>query len=194
MTVLKIYIDFKSPESYLAFNQTATFAKENSLDISWKPFLTKSRNPPLPKKNETKGETHLRIREEHKKSLNLKYAKILNLPMKYPRDENQSDLALSLLPKLSGETKDYIALAFHYFWQQNFDLNNKDTVIELLKASKKETTVLDVEEDLIQTLIHDTELAKQSGVIATPTYELEGDLFLGREHLPWIKKHLTNNR
>lgn len=194
MTVLTIYIDFKSPESYLAFHQTVIFAKENNLNIGWKPFLTKSRTTPLPKKNETKGETHLRIREEHKKSVNLKYAKILNLAMKYPQNENQSDLALSLLPKLNGDTKDYIALAFRYFWQQNFDLNDRDTVIELLKASKTDTKVLDGEENLIQTLSHDTELAKQSGVMATPTYELEGDLFLGREHLPWIKKHLTNNR
>ena len=194
MTVLTIYIDFKSPESYLAFHQTVIFAKENNLNISWKPFLTKRRTTPLLKKNETKGETHLRIREEHKKSVNLKYAKILNLAMKYPQNENQSDLALSLLPKLNGDTKDYIALAFRYFWQHNFDLNDRDTVIELLKASKTDTEVLDDEENLIQTLTHDTELAKQSGVMATPTYELEGDLFLGREHLPWIKKHLNNNR
>ena len=192
MTVLTIYIDFKSPESYLAFHRTMTYLEVKDLEIIWNPFLTSNRTSTPAKHNETKGETHRRIREEHKKSLNLKYAKILNLPMKYPPSENASDLALSVLPKLVEEKNNFIALAFKYFWKENLDLNDKNNVTKLLKASKIDERILKEEKKLLDKLNHQTELARELGVIATPTYELEGELFLGREHLPWIKERITS--
>ncbi len=193
MTALTAYIDFKSAESYLAFHRTITIAKENNLEIIWSPFLTNNRIQPSFKNNETKGETHLRIREEHKRLLNLKYAKILGLPMRYPTNGNESDLALSILPKIIEDKEDYIALAFQYFWVENRNLNDKSNVIELLEESKKDTKFLDDIKGLIHALIITTDQAKESGIIATPTYELQGELFLGREHLPWIKEQLSNN-
>ena len=192
MTVLTIYIDFKSPESYLAFHRTMTYLEVKDLEIIWNPFLTSNRTSTPAKHNETKGETHRRIREEHKKSLNLKYAKILNLPMKYPPSDNESDLALSVLPKLDEEKNNFIALAFKYFWTENLDLNDKHTVTKLLKTLKIDTRILEEEKKLLDKLSHQTELARELGVIATPTYELEGELFLGREHLPWIKERITS--
>ena len=192
MTALTIYIDFKSPESYLAFHRTMTYLEGTELEIIWNPFLTSNRTSPPLKHNETKGETHKRIREEHKKALNLKYAKILNLPMMYPPSENASDLALSVLPNLVDEKNNFIALAFKYFWKENLDLNDKHNVTKLLKASKIDTCLLEEEKKLLDKLSHHTELARDLGVIATPTYELEGELFLGREHLPWIKERITS--
>ena len=193
MTVLTVYIDFKSPESYLAFHQTMTYLEEKDLEIIWNPFLVNNRiSPPTLKNNETKGETHRRIREEHKKWLNLKYAKILNLPMKYPPSDNKSDLALSILPRLVEGKNNYINLAFQYFWKENLDLNDKHNVTILLKALKIDTWFLEDEKKLLDKLSHQTELAKELGVIATPTYELEGELFSGREHLPWIKQRITS--
>ena len=43
MTILKIYFDFKSPESYLAFHQTQKISLPDSTQIEWKPFLTKNK-------------------------------------------------------------------------------------------------------------------------------------------------------
>ena len=113
MTILKIYFDFKSPESYLAFHQTQKISFPDSIQIEWKPFLTKNKTRPLPKDDETKGETHIRIREEHKKFINLKYSEILNIPMRYPEEDIQTDLALAITSHLKKESEKLHNKAFY---------------------------------------------------------------------------------
>ena len=193
MRKLTAYIDFKSPESYLASHQTVALTEKNNIQVEWKPFLTKYRAIPVTGANETKGETHLRIREEHKKYLNLKYAEILNLPMKYPLTESKTDLALAILSQLNIVNQEYLQLAFSYFWRDGLNLNETKTVNELLTASGIDYIVPQDTENLLNALNQLTTQAKESGVLATPTYQIENQLFLGREHLPWIKEELTTN-
>lgn len=193
MRKLTAYIDFKSPESYLAFHQTVALTEKNNIQVDWKPFLTKYRAIPATGANETKGETHLRIRAEHKKYLNLKYAEILNLPMKYPPIESKTDLALAMLSQLNIVNQEYLQLAFTYFWRDGLNLNETKTVNEMLTASGIDYILPQNTEHLLSALNQLTTQAKESGVIATPTYQIENQLFLGREHLPWIKEELTTN-
>ena len=192
MTILKIYFDFKSPESYLAFHQTQKMRLPNTTQIEWKPFLTKSKKIPLTKEIETKGETHIRIREEHKKFVNLKYSKILNVPMVYPEENIQTDLALAVTLLFKKEAEVYMRLAFDCYWKQNLNLNNQDVLENILAKTSLDINLLDNPNSLIDTLKDDTTIAKDQGVISTPTYQIGEELFLGREHLPWIKKILED--
>ena len=192
MTILKIYFDFKSPESYLAFHQTQKISIPDSIQIQWKPFLMKNKTTPLPKDKETKGETHIRIREEHRKFINLKYSKILNIPMRYPKEDIQTDLALAITSQFKKETRKYIALAFDYYWKKNRNLNTPEVLENLLAETSLDTNIMENSNSLIDTLKSDTAIAKEQGVISTPTYQIGEELFLGREHLPWIKKTLED--
>ena len=192
MTTLKIYFDFKSPESYLAFHQTQKISLPDSIQIEWKPFLMKNKTTPLPKDEETKGETHIRIREEHKKFINLKYSKILNIPMRYPEEDFQTDLALAITSQLKKEAEKYIALAFDYYWKKNRNLNTPEVLENLLAETSLDINIMENSNSLIDTLKSDTAIAKEQGVISTPTYQIGEELFLGREHLPWIKKILKD--
>ena len=192
MTTLKIYIDFKSPESYLAFHQSQKISFPDNIQIEWKPFLTKNKTTPLQKDNETKGETHLRIREEHKKFINLKYSKILNIPMRYPKESIQTDLALAITSHFKKETGKYIALAFDYYWQKNQDLNSLEVLENLLAKTSLDINISENSNSLIDALREDTAIAKEQGVISTPTYQIGEELFLGREHLPWIQQMLKD--
>ena len=192
MTILKIYFDFKSPESYLAFHQTRKISFRDSIQIEWKPFLTKNKTTSLPKDNETKGETHIRIREEHKKFINLKYSKILNIPMRYPEEDFQTDLALAITSQLKKEAEKYIALAFDYYWQKNQDLNSLEVLENLLTKISSDINISENSNSLIDALRDDTAIAKEHGVISTPTYQIGEELFLGREHLPWIQQILKD--
>jgi len=192
MTILKIYFDFKSPESYLAFHQSQKISFPDNIQIEWKPFLTKNKTTPLQKDNETKGETHIRIREEHKKFINLKYSKILNIPMRYPKEDIQTDLALAITSHLKKEPEKYIALAFDYYWQNNQDLNSPEVLENLLGKTSLDINISENSNSLIDTLRDDTAIAKEQGVISTPTYQIGEELFLGREHLPWIQQMLKD--
>ena len=192
MTILKIYFDFKSPESYLAFHQTQKISLPDSTKIEWKPFLTKNKKIPLTKEFETKGETHIRIREEHKKFVNLKYSKILNVPMVYPEENIHTDLALAVTSLFKKETEVYMTLAFGCYWKDNLNLNNQDVLEHILAKTSLDINLLNNPNSLIDTLKDDTAIAKDQGVISTPTYQIGEELFLGREHLPWIQKILED--
>ena len=192
MTILKIYFDFKSPESYLAFHQTQKISLPDSTQIEWKPFLTKNKKIPLTKEFETKGETHIRIREEHKKFVNLKYSKILNLPMVYPEENIQTDLALAVTSLFKKETEAYMKLAFDCYWRENLNLNDQEVLENILAKTSLDINLLDNPNSLIDMLKGDTAIAKDQGVISTPTYQIGEELFLGREHLPWIQKILED--
>ena len=192
MTILKIYFDFKSPESYLAFHQTQKISLPDSTQIEWKPFLTKNKKIPLTKEFETKGETHIRIREEHKKFVNLKYSKILNVPMVYPEENIQTDLALAVSSLFKKEAEVYMTLAFHFYWKENLNLNNQGVLEQILAKTSLDINLLDNPNLLIDKLKDDTAIAKDQGVISTPTYQIDEELFLGREHLPRIQKILED--
>ena len=192
MTILKIYIDFKSPESYLAFHQTRKISFGDNIRIEWRPFLTNSRNIPIAKEIETKGETHARIREEHRKFINLKYSKNLSIPMRYPDEDIQTNLALALTPHLQDKTVQYISLAFDYYWRKNWNLNDPAIVEMLLAKTQSDKNLLRNSSALIDTLRENTALSKEQGVLSTPTYQINEELFLGREHLPWIEKILND--
>ena len=192
MTILKIYFDFKSPESYLAFHQTQKISLPDSTQIEWKPFLTKNKKIPLTKEFETKGETHIRIREEHKKFVNLKYSKILNLPMVYPEENIQTDLALAVTSLFKKETEAYMKLAFDCYWRENLNLNDQEVLENILAKTSLDINLLDNSNSLIDTLKDDSAIAKNQGVISTPTYQIGEELFLGREHLPWIQRILED--
>ena len=192
MTILQVYFDFKSPESYLAFHQTQKIALPDSVQIEWKPFLTKYKKIPIAKNKETKSETHIRIREEHKKFVNLKYSKILNIPMVYPEENIQTDLALAVTSLFKNEAEVYMTLAFDCYWKENLNLNSQDVLEHILAKTSLDINLLDNPDSLINTLKDDTAIAKDQGVISTPTYQIGEELFLGREHLPWIQKILED--
>ena len=192
MKILKIYFDFKSPESYLAFHQTQKISLPANTLIEWKPFLTKNKEIPLAKEIETKGETHIRIREEHKKFVNLKYSKILNIPMIYPKKNIQTDLALAVTSLFKKETEAYMTLAFDCYWRENLNLNNQEVLENILAKTSLDINLLENPNSLIDTLKDDSAIAKDQGVISTPTYQIGEELFLGREHLPWIQRILED--
>ena len=192
MTILKIYFDFKSPESYLAFHQTQKISLPDSTRIDWKPFLTKNKKIPLEKNIETKGETHIRIREEHKKFINLKYSKMLNVPMRYPDEDIQTDLALAITSHFTKGAEAYMALAFEYYWKENQNLNTPEVLDNLLAKTSLDINILENSNSLIDALKNDTEVARDEGVISTPTYQIGKELFLGRGHLPWIQQMLKD--
>ena len=164
----------------------------DSTQIEWKPFLTKNKNIPFTKESETKGETHIRIREEHKKFVNLKYSKILNLPMVYPEENIQTDLALAVTSLFKKETEAYMKLAFDCYWRENLNLNDQEVLENILAKTSLDINLLDNSNSLIDTLKDDSAIAKNQGVISTPTYQIGEELFLGREHLPWIQRILED--
>ena len=191
MKKLRIYIDFKSVDSYFAFHQTEKITAKYSVDIEWWPFLIKTRQPLIKKNSETRGETHHRIRENHKRQMQVKYAHILGLPLYFRSEEHSTDLALSMLLGPRNNVNEYIKLSYDYFWRQKKDLNNPVVVENLLTVSNSPAQLLINKKNLTNSLLEATDEAKNRGIIGVPAYEIEDAIFIGREHLPWIRGMLS---
>jgi len=71
-------------------------------------------------------------------------------------------------------------------------LNDQEVLENILAKTSLDINLLDNSNSLIDTLKDDSAIAKNQGVISTPTYQIGEELFLGREHLPWIQRILED--
>ena len=82
--------------------------------------------------------------------------------------------------------------AFDCYWKENLNLNDRYVLEHMLAETSLDINLLDNPNSLIDTLKDDTAIAKDQGVISAPTYQIGEELFLGRQHLPWIQKILED--
>lgn len=86
----------------------------------------------------------------------------------------------------------FVQSAFKAYWTANADLSDQITVLKLARDSGLILT----EEALssVTKALPDHQFqAEESGVFTTPTYRINDQLFVGREHLPWISSLIDDN-
>ena len=94
--MLTVYVDFKSPEAYLALQPTLALAARHKIDLDWRPFRTVEREVPLLADKETVGESHRRVRAASQRALSIKYAKLQGIDLHFPPQVGSTDLALGV--------------------------------------------------------------------------------------------------
>lgn len=191
MISLEYFIDFKSPAAYLSLQPTLELRREHDFDLVFRPYRTQQKAVPVENDQETKGETHIRVRAQTRQLTHLKYAALCGLPMRFPATPGSTDLALAALFYAHQDPAAYSALAFHAYWVDNLDLNNPTLVNQLLEKSGHDPHGFDGQAHL--QALEDAQIpTEESGVVDTPAYVVEGQVFIGREHLPWIRELLAD--
>ena len=189
---ISIYIDFKSPQAYLAMQPTLDLlAQFNDVHAAWLPFATRQKPVPRAKPNETRSESHFRVRAEAREATHLYYAQMQNRPMTFPQAPGETTLALAALRFCHADPLPFIKAAFHAYWADQADLNDEAVVLGLLTAcgvGAEGFSATEALEGLEQTI----SAAHELGVIDTPAYIVDEQLFIGREHLPWIRELLSS--
>jgi len=181
---MNIYIDFKSPAAYLAMRPTLALIEKTDADVTWLPFNTAQQSVPLASDDETKGDTHRRVRALSRQQTHLMYADLAGTDMHFRETPGSTELALAALLNTIDDRLDYILRAFQAYWVEQLDLNDSSVVTDLLGASGSVPDNLDV--------LRESQLkAENEGIIDTPAYTINGQLFIGREHLPWIGQELA---
>ena len=182
--MLTVYLDFKSPAAYLALNPTLSLIDRLGLEANWKSFRTVERDVPKLGKEETVGESHRRVRAASQRALAITYAKHQGIELKFPEKLGASDLALGALTAISGDPLAFIRAAFEAYWQDHADLDDPQVVERLIQTSGAELTVdLSQCRDLLETAL---DQAEEAGIVGAPAYVIAEQIFVGREHLPWI--------
>ena len=182
--MLSVFIDFKSPASFLALEPTLALAGETGVHIKWLPFSVRPFSIPEEKADETVGERHRRVRAIAQRDTHLHYAKVQGRKMHFSQTPAGSEAALAALADLDGDPVPFIRAAFAAYWTEQADLGDEAVVAALLSSVQ---TSLPDPQSAGEKLVSIRSEAEESGVFESPSYVIADQLFVGREHLPWIR-------
>lgn len=184
--MLRIYIDFKSPAAFLAMKPTLALQEKLGLTLEFLPFRTSQWAIPDEKNEETRGEAHRRVRALARRDTHLKYAALQDTPMTFRDEPGETDAALAALLLVQSAPEKFISSAFAAYWTGQADLNDASVVRSLLDGRGYDASAFDVEKHLAELATVQQE-AEEIGIIDTPAYVIDGQIFVGREHLPWLE-------
>lgn len=192
MATLDVYLDFKSPGAYLAVKPTLTLIETLRPTVQWLPFVSSQRALPPVRTVESRGETHIRVREKAKRETHLKYARLQNTPMEFPASPGCTDLALAALLYANADPVPFIQSAYHAYWVDQLDLNDPNVVDTLLRDAGHDPDAFAAEEFLAELPAVQSK-AEELGIVDAPAYLIDDGVFIGREHLPWLRHSLEQN-
>ena len=203
---ITIYIDFKSPYTYLSISPIKKLAKELNIKIDWLPYVLDIPEYLGSAKVDNKGKVLESSRNDHqwrrvrysymdcRRYANLRKMTVLG-PQKIWNTKLVSIALLWVKKQNSLLIEDFIDHIFVNFWKRELDIENFDiveTIIEKcgisqsgFKEWKKNTGKNEL--DAIMNEAH------ENGVFGVPSYIIEDELFWGREQIPMIKARLTGN-
>ena len=184
--MLTVYLDFKSPGAYLAMAPTLALADRLQLSIDWRPFRAVERDVPKLGKEETVGESHRRVRAASQRALAIKYAAHQGIDLRFPNQPGETDLALGVLAKIERDPTPFIHGAFNAYWHAHANLNDMAVVHALLRESgvAYQGSLAHARDDLEAA----QERAEEAGIVGAPAYVISEQIFVGREHLPWVEE------
>ncbi len=185
MNTLDVYIDFKSPASWLAIGPTRAMSTELDIGLRWLPFDSRQYALAEEKPGETRRETHFRIREYERRRVHLHYASVRGVEMSFPSSPGSTRRALAAMLALGKECDAFLDAAFLAYWRDHADLDDEGVVDDLLKECG--VTNLTISMSALDRALDE---ADQRDVIDAPTYLLGEERFLGREHLPLLRERL----
>ena len=184
--MLTVYIDFKSPASYLALEPTMALAERLAMAVTWRAFRTVGRDIPAQGTDESVARTHHRVRAEAQRATHIRYAGIRGIDLRFPPVAHDTDLALGVLCEVRGDPVDYIRAAFSAYWESHLDLNSERVVRDILQSSGvSHGGVLSA---ALATLDRVQGEAEAEGIVDAPAYVINQQIFVGRQHLPWIEE------
>ena len=203
---ITIYIDFKSPYTYLSISPIKKLAKELNIKIDWLPYVLDIPEYLGSAKVDNKGKVLESSRNDHqwrrvrysymdcRRYANLRKMTVLG-PQKIWNTKLVSIALLWVKKQNSLLIEDFIDHIFVNFWKRELDIENfniVETIIEKcgisqsgFKEWKKNTGKNEL--DAIMNEAH------EKGVFGVPSYIIEDELFWGREQIPMIKARLTGN-
>lgn len=182
--MLTVTIDFKSAASYLALEPTLELATETGIKIDWLPFSVRPFSVPEEQADETVGERHRRVRAIAQRDTHLHYAAVQGRDMQFATSPAGTDFALAALAGIEADPVPFMRAAFAAYWTDQADLNDETVVATLLRSvGTNIPDPLSARDKLAAIRVK----AEDLKIFEAPSYVIEDQLFVGREHLPWIK-------
>ncbi len=195
---LTVLFDFKDPNSYLAVAPLRTMIESLGLVCHWIPFLDRAlRAPVKPADPDDRGGWHRFQRARYLAQDLIRYADARGLPARHFSDgglyrATRGELAamgfnwaMSAGPE---PARRFMDAAFAGYWDGDVDLDSETDIESLLSACGVDSEGFGVYAqqaglDVLQAQRTDVGAA---GGFATPSCLLDGEAFVGRQHLPYL--------
>ena len=191
---LSVVIDFKSPNAYLAIGPTCELAEQLGVTVDWQPFLVspwKDHNPGSGAND--RGARHRRFRADYSERDVMRYAADRGLVIRGLHRQTDSSLAATgLLWMRRGPAalvRAYVQRVFERYWRDELDIEDESALSTLLAeigAPVAGFTAFARGEGRAELERLQSESIK-AGLFEVPTYLLDDDMYVGRQHLPLIR-------
>ncbi len=194
---LPVVIDFKSPQAYLAIGPTCALADELGITIDWRPLLIAPSKISAADSGQDRGARHRRFRADYLERDITRYAadRGLSIGGRLDRSKDSTLAAIGLLwAKRQGPSlaRSYVERVFKRYWQEDLDIEDESSIRTLLTEIHAPVSGFEAfarEEGRTELARIQSEL-RDIGVFEVPTYLVDGDPFLGRQHLPLVRSRL----
>lgn len=194
---LPVVIDFNSPQAYLAIGPTCALADELGITIDWQPLVVAPSKKSAADSGQDRGARHRRFRADYLERDIVRYAadRGLSIGERLNRSKDSTFAAIGLLwAKRQGPllARSYVERVFNRYWQEDLDIEDERSIRTLLAEIHAPASGFDAyarEEGRAELARIRSEL-RDAGVFEVPTYLVEGDTFLGRQHLPLVRSRL----
>ena len=186
--MLTVYIDFKSPDCYLALAPTLAMIEHTGCSVRWLPLRVRERELPKASHDPALTASHGRVRRAYQQRINQHYASLQGLSLEGPTNPHGTDAALAALLGSENNTTPFVQAAFNAYWQDGANLGSPETVTELWGSCLSQPASIDIE-----ALDRHQADAETAGIPDAPAYRVGGELFIGRAHLPWLRELLTQS-
>ena len=200
---LTVYIDFKSPYAYIAKDPTYALEQQYGIEINWQPltlnigsYLGTARQNDSGKVVESNRSARQWLAVKYAYRDARRYASLRGLPLRGTQKIWDSSLAAigMLWAKRSGHDslKRYIDSVYEPFWKRELDIEDPAVITQMLEGAGCEpdgfADYLEGEGRRVHDELQDEILDR--GLFGVPTYDIDGELYFGREHLPRVRWHL----
>ena len=183
--------DFTNAASLLAFKPTYALADELGVNVELLPFPTEVRETPPDGSDETVGARHARVRTAYVAADTARYARWQGIELNRDATGVDSTVACAgcLWAGRVGAARDYAARVLAEFWAGRLELDPEPLADVLDDLGAPGFLGYDYGRDLEE---HKAEVASR-GVYNVPTYVVDGQHFVGRQHLPMIRWLLSGS-
>jgi 2-hydroxychromene-2-carboxylate isomerase len=195
---LSVAIDFKSPNAYLSIEPTCALAEELGVAVEWQPFLVSPwKNHSLDSGSNNRGTRHRQFRADYGERDLIRYAADRGLEMRgFHRQTDSSLAAIGLLWMRRGPAAlvpIYVKRVLERYWREKLDIEDENALLALLAeigAPITEFSAFVRGEGRAELERLQSEMVK-AGLFEVPTYLLDGDMYVGRQHLPLLRTLLS---
>lgn len=189
--MIELVLDFVSVNAYLALNPAKRLADELGVELKLTPLRATSELQAVsaPSASDDLGERHRWIRADYARRDAMRYAAVQGLNIAIEGRDEDSTAALQGLIAANAATRgfEYASEVFRNFWAGELEIASHDAIAEVLEelgisgfdASNPQWNLEPIKEEM------DTR-----EIYSVPTFWVEGERYLGRQHLPLIRWQL----